>query len=201
MAIYHCNCKIIGRSGGRSAVGAAAYRSGEKITNDYDGITHDYTNKGGVVYAEIMLPENAPQEWQDRATLWNEVERAEKDSRAQLAREYEVALPRELSREEQIQLVRGFVQENFVKNGMCADIAIHDKEDGNPHAHILLTMRPIDEKGKWEAKTGKVYLCKNAAGEERGFTARELKALPSGEWEKQLPYYKEIGRASCRERV
>lgn len=191
MAIYHCNCKIIGRSGGRSAVGAAAYRSGEKITNDYDGITHDYTNKGGVVYAEIMLPENAPQEWQDRATLWNEVERAEKDSRAQLAREYEVALPRELSREEQIQLVRGFVQENFVKNGMCADIAIHDKEDGNPHAHILLTMRPIDEKGKWEAKTGKVYLCKNAAGEERGFTARELKALPSGEWEKQLPYYKD----------
>ena len=76
MAIYHCNCKIIGRSGGRSAVGAAAYRSGEKITNDYDGITHDYTNKGGVVYAEIMLPENAPQEWQDRATLWNEVETA-----------------------------------------------------------------------------------------------------------------------------
>ena len=190
MAIYHCHCKIIGRKNGRSAVGAAAYRSGEKITNDYDGITHDYTNKGGVVHTEIMLPENAPQEWQDRATLWNEVERAEKDSRAQLAREYDVALPRELSREEQIQLVRDFVQENFVKNGMCADIAVHDKGDGNPHAHILLTMRPLDEKGKWEAKSEKVYLCKNAAGEERGFTARELKALPSGEWEKQLPYYK-----------
>ena len=197
MAIYHCTCKIIGRSDGRSAVGAAAYRSGEKITNDYDGLTHDYTNKGGVVHTEIMLPENAPQEWQDRATLWNEVERAEKDSRAQLAREYEIALPRELSREEQIQLVRDFVQENFVKNGMCADIAIHDKEDGNPHAHILLTMRPLDEKGKWEAKSEKVYLCKNAAGEERGFTARELKALPSGEWEKQLPYYKN-GNAKSR---
>lgn len=190
MAIYHCHCKIIGRTSGRSAVGAAAYRSGEKITNEYDGITHDYTNKGGVVYAEIMLPEHAPQEWQDRATLWNEVERTEKDSRAQLAREYEVALPRELSREEQIQLVRDFVKDNFVSEGMCADVAIHDKGDGNPHAHILLTMRPIDEKGKWEAKTAKVYLCKNAAGEEWGFTAQELKSFPSGEWEKQLPYYK-----------
>ena len=138
MAIYHCNCKIISRGQGRSAVGAAAYRSGEKITNEYDGITHDYTKKSGVVYAEIMLPEHAPQEWKDRSTLWNEVERIEKGSRAQLAREYEVALPREISREEQIQLVRDFVQENFVNKGMCADIAVHDKGDGNPHVHILL---------------------------------------------------------------
>ncbi|MCM1237430.1 MAG: MobA/MobL family protein, partial [Ruminococcus flavefaciens] len=158
MAIYHCHCKIISRGQGRSAVGAAAYRSGEKITNEYDGITHDYTNKSGVVYAEIMLPENAPQEWQDRATLWNEVERIEKGSRAQLAREYEVALPRELSGEEQIQLVRDFVKENFVKKGMCADIAIHDKEDGNPHAHILLTTRPIEHDGIWGKKAENTYV-------------------------------------------
>lgn len=158
MAIYHCNCKIISRGQGRSAVGAAAYRSGEKITNEYDGITHDYTKKGGVVYAEIMLPENAPQEWQDRSTLWNEVERIEKGSRAQLAREYEVALPRELSREEQIQLVRDFVRENFVNKGMCADISVHDKEDGNPHAHILLTTRPIEQGGTWGKKAENTYV-------------------------------------------
>lgn len=158
MAIYHCNCKIISRGQGRSAVGAAAYRSGEKIENEYDGITHDYTKKSGVVHAEIMLPENAPQEWQDRATLWNEVERVEKGSRAQLAREYEVALPRELNREEQIQLVRSFVQENFVSKGMCADFAIHDKEDGNPHAHILLTTRPIEQGGTWGKKAENTYV-------------------------------------------
>lgn len=158
MAIYHCNCKIISRGQGRSAVGAAAYRSGEKITNEYDGITHDYTKKSGVVYAEIMLPEHAPQEWQDRSTLWNEVERIEKGSRAQLAREYEVALPREISREEQIQLVRDFVQENFVNKGMCADIAVHDKEDGNPHVHILLTTRPIEQDGIWGKKAENTYV-------------------------------------------
>ena len=158
MAIYHCHCKIISRGQGRSAVGAAAYRSGEKIENEYDGITHDYTKKGGVVHAEIMLPENAPKEWQDRAVLWNEVERIEKGSRAQLAREYEVALPRELSREEQVQLVRDFVQENFVKKGMCADVSIHDKGDGNPHAHILLTTRPIEQGGTWGKKADNVYV-------------------------------------------
>lgn len=190
MAIYHCHCKVISRGQGRSAIGAAAYRSGEKLTNEYDGITHDYTQKGGVVYSEVMLCENAPEEWKEREVLWNAVEKSEKDGRAQLAREYELALPRELSREEQIQLTRDYVQEQFVNKGMCADFSIHDKEDGNPHAHIMVTMRPIDEKGKWEAKTEKVYLCKNAAGEEKGFTATELKELPAGEWEKQLPYYK-----------
>ena len=190
MAIYHCHCKVISRGQGRSAIGAAAYRSGEKLTNEYDGITHDYTQKGGVVYSEVMLCENAPEEWKEREVLWNAVEKSEKDGRAQLAREYELALPRELSREEQIQLTRDYVQERFVNKGMCADFSIHDKEDGNPHAHIMVTMRPIDEKGKWEAKTEKVYLCKNAAGEEKGFTATELKELPAGEWEKQLPYYK-----------
>ena len=158
MAIYHCNCKVISRGSGRSAVGAAAYRSGEKLTNEYDGMTHDYTNKGGVVYSEIMLCENAPERYQDRGTLWNEVEQSEKGSRAQLAREYEVALPRELSREEQKVLVRDYVRENFVEKGMCADFAIHDKEDGNPHAHIMLTMRPIEQDGTWGAKQRKEYI-------------------------------------------
>lgn len=158
MAIYHCHCKVISRGQGRSAVGAAAYRSGERLTNDYDGITHDYTNKGGVVYSEVMLCENAPQEYQNRAVLWNEVERQEKGGKARLAREYEVALPIELSRDEQIELVRDYVRENFVKNGMCADIAVHDKGDGNPHAHIMLTTRPIEPGGEWGAKQKKEYL-------------------------------------------
>lgn len=158
MAIYHCTCKIIGRGQGRSAVGAAAYRSGEKLYNEYDGIEHDYTKKGGVVYSEIMLCENAPKEYQDRQTLWNAVEQIEKSSKAQLAREYEVALPVELSREEQIKLVRDFAKENFVDNGMCVDFSIHDKEDGNPHAHIMLTTRPIEQDNSWGVKQKKEYI-------------------------------------------
>ena len=158
MAIYHCTCKIISRGQGRSAVGAAAYRSGEKLYNEYDGIEHDYTKKGGVVYSEIMLCENAPKEYQDRKTLWNAVEQIEKSSKAQLAREYEVALPVELSREEQIKLVRDFAKENFVDNGMCVDFSIHDKEDGNPHAHIMLTTRPIEQDNSWGVKQKKEYI-------------------------------------------
>ena len=136
---------------------AAAYRSGEKLVNEWDGMTHDYTRKGGVVHTEIMLPSHAPPEFQDRSTLWNSVEQIEKSSTAQLAREIEVALPVELSRAEQLALVRAFVKENFVDAGMCADFAIHDKGTGNPHAHIMLTIRPIKENGEWGAKCRKVY--------------------------------------------
>lgn len=190
MAIYSCECKVFGRAKGQSAVGKAAYRSGEKLTNEYDGMTHDYTKKGGVVYSEIMLCENAPKEYQDRVTLWNAVEKVEKDNSARLAREYRVCLQREFTLEENIEVVRKYIKENFTDKGMIADYSIHDKNDGNPHAHIMLTMRPLDEKGKWQAKMEKVYICKNAAGEEKEFTAKELKSQPNGEWEKQLPYYK-----------
>ena len=136
---------------------AAAYRSGEKLVNEWDGLTHDYTRKGGVVHTEIMLPAHAPPEFQDRSTLWNSVEEIEKSSTAQLAREIEVALPVELSRAEQLALVRAYVKDNFVNAGMCADFAIHDKGTGNPHAHIMLTMRPLKEDGTWGAKCRKVY--------------------------------------------
>ena len=136
---------------------AAAYRSGEKLVNEWDGMTHDYTRKGGVVHTEIMLPSHAPPEFQERSTLWNSVEEIEKSATAQLAREIEVALPVELSRAEQLALVRSFVKDNFVDAGMCADFAIHDKGTGNPHAHILLTIRPIKENGEWGAKCRKVY--------------------------------------------
>ncbi|HEL0628051.1 TPA: MobA/MobL family protein [Streptococcus equi subsp. zooepidemicus] len=158
MAIYHLCIKIISRGKGKSAVAASAYRSGETIKNEYDGIVHDFTRKGGIAYTEILLPQNAPQEFSDRGTLWNSVEKIEKSKNSQLAREIEVALPKELDREKQINLVREYVKENFVKVGMCADIALHDKNDGNPHAHILLTMRPFNEDKTWGAKSKKEYI-------------------------------------------
>ena len=158
MAIYHLSIKIISRGKGKSAVAASAYRSGEKIKNEYDGVVHDFTRKGGIAHTEILLPQNAPQEFLDRGTLWNSVEKIEKSKNSQLAREIEIALPKELNREKQIELVREYVKENFVKVGMCADIALHDKNDGNPHAHILLTMRPLNEDKTWGAKSKKEYI-------------------------------------------
>lgn len=190
MSIYHMSVQIIGRSSGRSSVAAAAYRSGEVLIDERQGMIHDYTKKWGIEHTAIILPENAPLTYSDRETLWNAVEKAEKEGRAQLAREVEVALPIEFTREVQLDILHRYVQENFVNHGMIADIALHDKGDGNPHAHIMLTMRPMDENGKWQHKYEKLYLCKNATGEERGFTAIELRQMPKGEWEKQLPYYK-----------
>lgn len=158
MAIYHCSIKIISRGKGKSAVAAAAYRSGETLTNHYDGVIHDFTRKGGIVHTEILLPPHAPLDFADRSILWNSVEKIEKAKNSQLAREIEIALPVELDREQQIQLVREYVKENFVSVGMCADFAIHDKQDGNPHAHIMLTMRPLEQSGEWGAKSKKEYL-------------------------------------------
>ena len=158
MAIYHCSIKIVSRGKGKSAVAAAAYRSGETLTNNYDGVTHDFTRKGGIVHTEILLPPHAPPDFADRSALWNSVEKIEKAKNSQLAREIEIALPVELDREKQIQLVREYVKENFVSVGMCADFAIHDKQDGNPHAHIMLTMRPLEQSGEWGAKSKKEYL-------------------------------------------
>ena len=138
IAIYHCNISIVSRGKGKSAVAAAAYRSGEKLTNEWDGMTHDYTRKGGVVHTEIMLPPHAPPSFSDRSTLWNSVELYEKAGNAQLAREIDAALPIELSREEQIRLVREYCSSQFVSRGMCVDYAIHDTGKGNPHCHIML---------------------------------------------------------------
>ena len=157
IAIYHWNIGIVSRGKGKSAVAAAAYRSGEKLTNEWDGMTHDYTRKGGVVYTEIMLPPHAPPSFSDRSTLWNSVELYEKAGNAQLAREIDAALPIELSREEQIRLVREYCSSQFVSKGMCVDFVIHDTNSGNPHCHIMLTMRPLDERGAWAAKSKKEY--------------------------------------------
>ena len=157
IAIYHWNIGIVSRGKGKSAVAAAAYRSGEKLTNEWDGMTHDYTRKGGVVHTEILLPPHAPPSFSDRSTLWNSVELYEKAGNAQLAREIDAALPIELSREEQIRLVREYCSSQFVSRGMCVDFVIHDTDSGNPHCHIMLTMRPLDERGTWTAKSKKEY--------------------------------------------
>ena len=147
MAIFHSSSQIISRSKGKSSVGASAYRSGEKIYNERDGIEHDYRRKKGVVFKEILAPENSPKWVKNRARLWNEVEKIEKRKDSQLAREINIALPIEFDREKQIKLVREYVNENFVSMGMIADVVIHDTDNGNPHAHIMLTMREINEDG------------------------------------------------------
>ena len=187
MAIYHLEAKIVSRGAGRSAVAAAAYLSCSRMLNEYDGVQHDYTRKQGLGWRQVFLPATAPAEWQDRETLWNAVEETETAKDSRLAREFVAALPIELSREEQIQLLQDFIKEQFVADGMCADAAIHDTDGHNPHAHILLTVRPLDERGKWQYETEKEYLCmKN--GEERGFTATEFKAAQTDGWEKQYQY-------------
>lgn len=160
MAIYHLRLKVISRGLGRvakpggatrrSAVAAAAYRSGERLYDDAQGKWFAF-DKPDVVHTEIHAPAGAPAWVFDRQTLWNLVERAEKRMDAQLAREVEITLPRELSRDEQIALVRAFVREHFVSQGMVADIGIHcpDAADGleQPHAHVMLTLRPLDPEG------------------------------------------------------
>ncbi len=187
MAIYHLEAKVVSRGAGRSAVAASAYLSCSRLYNDYDGIQHDYTKKQGLVWQKVFLPEYAPQEWQNREKLWNAVEEVETAKDSRLAREFVVALPVELSRGEQIELLHEFIREQFVSDGMCADAAIHDTDGHNPHAHILLTARPLDEQGRWQYKTEKEYLCmKN--GEERGFTAAEFRIAQNDGWEKQYPY-------------
>ncbi|MDR0905015.1 MAG: MobA/MobL family protein [Oscillospiraceae bacterium] len=187
MAIYHCSIKITSRGKGKSAVAAAAYRAGEKITNDYDGMLHDYTRKRGIVHTEILLPEHAPREYADRATLWNAVESVEKNGNAQLAREIELALPIELTREQNISLVRRFVKETFVSAGMCADVCVHDKNDGNPHAHVLLTMRPFNADGSWGVKQRKEYLLDENGEKIYDKKKRQYKcnSIPTTDWNEQ----------------
>ena len=158
MAIYHLEAKVVSRGTGRSAVAASAYLSCTNILNDYDGVRHDYTRKKGLIWREVFLPEYAPPEWKDREQLWNAVEAAEKTKDSRLAREFVVALPIELDKDSNISLLQNFIQKNFVNMGMCADFAIHDTDGHNPHAHILLTVRPLNENGTWQYKTEKEYL-------------------------------------------
>jgi ATP-dependent exoDNAse (exonuclease V) alpha subunit len=134
---------------GKSVVAAAAYRANDKIKSETDGRTHDYTRKRGVILSQILLPEGAPERFNDRSTLWNEVERVELAVRkdAQFARQWEASFPPEFSREDQKRMLIDFARDYFVSHGMIADVALHDKGEGNPHAHFLLTLRFVNEKG------------------------------------------------------
>jgi hypothetical protein len=152
VAIYHLSMQTISRGKGKSAVASAAYRSCEKLVNEYDNITHDYSNKKDLVHKEIIAPDNSPDWIYERQKLWNEVEKVETRKNAQLGRELNVALPVELDLEKQKELVKNFASIEFVSKGMIADICIHDKGDGNPHAHIMLTRREINENGFGEVK-------------------------------------------------
>ena len=193
MAIYHLEAKVVSRGNGRSAVAASAYLSCSKMLNDYDGVQHNFTRKKGLVWQDVFLPEFAPPEWKDRSVLWNAVEKNEKTKDSRLAREIVPALPIELTPAQWQELLTDFIQNNFVADGMCADVAVHDPYPPrhNPHAHIMVTVRPLDEKGNWQYKTEKEYLCVRN-GEEQGFTAAEFKAAQADGWEKQYPY--KVGR-------
>ena len=161
MALYHFHVEQIKRSAGQSAIAAAAYRAGEKLYSEYYGETNDYTRKGGVLYTEILLPPNAPPEYKDRQTLWNAVEKVEKNKKAQLAYSFDIALQNELTMEENIALARRFVQEHFVSKGMIDDLAVHEPDKGNgipnPHFHVMTTMRPLNPDGSWGNKQRREY--------------------------------------------
>ena len=173
MPCPHNEISIVQRSHRQSAVAAAAYQSGEKLFCEYDQQVKHYPEKRGIVHNEILLPANAPLEYTDRNTLWNAAEAVEKQWNSQLARRWVLSIPREIPPDQYAALVRDFCRQQFVSKGMCVDFAIHDKGDGNPHAHVMLTMRAMDERGKWLPKSRKVYeLDKNG----------ERIKLPSGRW-------------------
>ena len=162
MALFHFHVDQIKRSAGQSAIACAAYRAGEKLYSEYYGETNDFTRKGGVVHTEIFLPSNAPRSYADRQNLWNAVEKAEKNKKAQLAYNFDIALQNELTMEENIALARRFVQEHFVSKGMIADLAVHEPDKGNgipnPHFHVMTTMRPLNPDGTWGNKQRREYV-------------------------------------------
>ena len=173
MPCPHNEISIVQRSQQQSAVAAAAYQSGEKLFCGYDQEVKHYPEKRGIVHNEILLPANAPRSYADRNTLWNAAEAVEKQWNSQLARRWVLTIPREIPPDQYAALVRDFCNQQFVSKGMCVDFAIHDKGDGNPHAHVMLTMRAMDEHGKWLPKSRKVYDL-----DENG----ERIKLPSGRW-------------------
>ena len=177
------------RSEGRSAVAAAAYRAGENLFSDYYGEHSDYTRKGGVKYTEILLPDFVPEEYRDRQTLWNAVEKVEKHPGAQLAYSFDVTLQNELTEEENLSLAREFLQKHFVSRGMIVDFAVHDpdRKDGipNPHFHVLCPIRPMEENGRWGMKQHRVYALDEGGNRIRDADGNEVfNAVPTTDWGK-----------------
>lgn len=190
MAIYHLSTKPVKRGDGRSAVAAAAYRSGGRLVDERTGLVHDYTRRRDYIERWIQAPDGAPAWTSDRAELWNRAEAAERRKDSRTAREVEVALPRELDDDRQRGLVEGFVRERFVERGMVADVAVHRGDHQNPHVHILLTTRPLDGEGFAAKKPDK----------EPGWigTPRDVRELRAG-WERHAN--RELERAGSLERI
>ena len=158
----HTHADIVSRSKGTSVIAKAAYNARDKLKDDYYGKTHDYSKKDDLVFSKIFLPEHISKEFSDREYLWNSVEKIEKSKNSQLARNLLFTLPRELNEQERIKLISEFIEENFTSKGMIADCNIHNPiasdHEEQPHAHILLTLREIDEQGNWKAKSKKEYI-------------------------------------------
>ena len=186
MAIYHFSTQVIGRSAGRSSVAAAAYRAGQRLLDRRTGLVHDYDRKWGAE-SWIEAPEGAPAWAREREELWNQVEAGERRRDAQLCREIDVALPLELSEGRQRELLRGFVREQFVGRGMVADVALHRNDPGNPHAHVMLTMRRIGSEGEGFGE------------KERGWNDRALLGRWREEWARQAN--RELEREGSHERI
>ena len=158
MEVVSVHVDVISRAKGRSAVQMAAYCARDRYCNEYTGMVCDYTTRNDLVYHEVLLPEHAPEAFLDSETLWNAVERVERSRNSRLARTVILALPKEFDHDTQIRMVRAYARYYFVQRGMCADVSIHDKGDGNPHAHALLTTRSLDSNGQWMSKQHRNYL-------------------------------------------
>ena len=205
LALFHLSVKQIKRSQGQSAIASAAYRAGEKLYSEYYGETSDYTNKGGVICSEILLPDHAPREYADRQTLWNAVEKAERGKKAQLAYSFDIALQNEFSVDENIALARHFLLEHFVSRGMVVDFAIHvpDTEPGgisNPHFHVMAPIRPIEENGKWGCKQHRVYELDDEGNRLQDENGNYIfNAVPTTDWgsPETLEYWREQWAAMC----
>ena len=205
MALFHLSVTQIKRSQGQSAIASAAYRAGEKLYSEYYGEASDYTNKGGVICSEILLPDHAPREYADRQTLWNAVEKAERGKRAQLAYSFDIALQNEFSMDENIALARHFLLEHFVSRGMVVDFAIHvpDTQPGgisNPHFHVMSPIRPIDPNGKWGCKQHRVYELDEDGNRLQDPDGNYIfNAVPTTDWgaPETLEYWREQWAAMC----
>ena len=205
MALFHLSVTQIKRSQGQSAIASAAYRSGEKLYSEYYGEISDYTNKGGVICSEILLPDHAPREYADRQTLWNAVEKVEHGKKAQLAYSFDIALQNEFSMDENIALARYFLLEHFVSRGMVVDFAIHvpDTQPGgisNPHFHVMAPMRPIDPDGKWGCKQHRVYELDGDGNRLLDTDGNYIfDAVPTTDWgsPETLEYWREQWAALC----
>ena len=187
IALYHFHVAQIKRSAGQSAIASAAYRAGEKLHSEYYGEDSDYTKKGGVICSEILLPPHAPRSYADRQTLWNAVEKAEPHPKAQLAYSFDIALQNEFSMQENIELARQFLLEQFVSRGMVCDFSVHqpDKNGGvpNPHFHVMCPIRPLDEHGRWGNKQRREYLLDKHGERIRDETGNYVfNAVPTTDW-------------------